>query len=107
MKFNEWTIDSLIEWLHLLKSGLDPHCKMMCFGEIHLYNGERKDGKPQEMVDDEAIDDKSDIPQQEKLSAEEFYEKFCLNCGSQRCEGIGTDWFEGCEYKELLKEEIK
>ena len=42
---------------------------------------------------------------QEKLSAEEFYEKFCSGCGSQRCEGIGTMWFDGCIYKELLKEE--
>ena len=43
--------------------------------------------------------------QQEKLSAEEFYEKFCSGCGSQRCEVIGTVWCEGCMYKELLKEE--
>ena len=50
MRFNEWTFESLIEWLSLSKSGLDPHCKAMCRGEIFLYNGERKDGKPQELV---------------------------------------------------------
>lgn len=55
------------------------------------------------MVDDKTVANETDTPQ-EKLSAEEFYEKFCLNCGSQRCEGIGTVWFEGCEYKEILKE---
>ena len=53
----------------------------------------------------DTVDYKSDVPQQEKLSAEEFYEKYCSFCGSQRCEGIGTIWFDGCMYKELLKEE--
>lgn len=55
MRFSEWTIDGLIEWLNLSKSGLDPHCKAMCRGEIHLYNGERKDGKPQELVGEENV----------------------------------------------------
>lgn len=32
----------------------------------------------------------------------EFYDKYCSLCGSQRCEGIGTEWFEGCKYKEQL-----
>ena len=50
------------------------------------------------------VDNEFHTPQ-EKLSAEEFYEKFCSHCGSLRCEGMGTVWFEGCEYKELLKEE--
>ena len=35
----------------------------------------------------------------------EFIERFCHNCGSQRCEGIGTDWFDGCQYKNHLKKE--
>lgn len=52
MKFNEWTIDSLIEWLALSKSALDPHCKAMCFGEVKLYNGDKKDGKPQIDIDE-------------------------------------------------------
>lgn len=29
----------------------------------------------------------------------QFIEKYCHNCGSQRCEGIGTDWFEGCRFR--------
>lgn len=57
MKFSGWTVDSLIEWLHLSKCGLDPHCKAMCFGEINLYNGERKDGKPQELVGENILDE--------------------------------------------------
>ena len=33
-----------------------------------------------------------------------FTQHYCHNCGSQRCEGIGTEWFEGCKYKEHLKD---
>lgn len=32
----------------------------------------------------------------------EFILKYCNNCGSQRCEGIGTDWFNGCEHRHEL-----
>lgn len=38
-----------------------------------------------------------------KLTQEEFVELHCHNCGSQRCEGIGTEWFDGCKFKEHLK----
>jgi hypothetical protein len=42
------------------------------------------------------------------LTAEEFIEKYCHNCGSQRCEGIGTEWFEGCRHRhELSKDDTK
>ena len=34
----------------------------------------------------------------------EFTEHYCHNCGSQRCEGVGTCWFEGCQHKEHLKD---
>lgn len=34
----------------------------------------------------------------------EFVQHYCHNCGSQRCEGVGTEWFEGCHYKEHLKD---
>lgn len=37
-----------------------------------------------------------------KLTDDEFVEKYCHNCGSQRCEGIGTDWFDGCQYRNEL-----
>lgn len=40
-----------------------------------------------------------------KLSEQEFLDKFCYKCGTQRCEGIGTEWFDGCQYKRYLKEE--
>ena len=33
------------------------------------------------------------------MNDKEFIEKYCHNCGTQRCEGIGTEWFEGCQYK--------
>ena len=48
----------------------------------------------------------NDVPSA-KLSAEEFIKKYCSNCGTQRCEGVGTEWFEGCMYKELLKTEAQ
>lgn len=40
----------------------------------------------------------------DKLTPEEFVETYCHNCGSQRCEGIGTVWFKGCRHKYELKE---
>lgn len=40
-----------------------------------------------------------------RLSAEEFCQEYCLNCGSQQCEGIGTEWFESCCFKNDLREE--
>lgn len=33
------------------------------------------------------------------MNDEKFIETYCHNCGSQRCEGIGTEWFAGCKYK--------
>lgn len=45
--------------------------------------------------------DKQDLS---KLTKEEFYEKYCSYCGSQRCEGIDTVWFDGCRHKEELLE---
>lgn len=33
------------------------------------------------------------------MNEKQFVETYCHNCGSQRCEGIGTEWFEGCKYK--------
>lgn len=38
MRFSEFPIDALIEWLKSAERGLDPHCKHKCYGEIHLYN---------------------------------------------------------------------
>lgn len=37
-----------------------------------------------------------------KLTEKEFIEEYCNNRGSQRCEGIGTEWFDGCSHKESL-----
>ena len=48
MKFNDWTLESLIEHLKSLQSAsserLDYQCVTRCSGEISVYNGERKDG---------------------------------------------------------------
>lgn len=36
------------------------------------------------------------------MNDKEFEETYCSNCGTQRCEGIGTDWFDGCKHKQEL-----
>lgn len=28
-----------------------------------------------------------------------FEQTYCFKCGTQRCEGIGTEWFKGCKYR--------
>ena len=33
------------------------------------------------------------------MNEKQFVETYCCNCGTQRCEGIGTEWFEGCRYR--------
>lgn len=33
------------------------------------------------------------------MNDKQFEQTYCSNCGSQRCEGIGTEWFEGCKYR--------
>lgn len=36
------------------------------------------------------------------LKEKKFISEYCNNCGSQRCEGINSEWFEGCKYKNFL-----
>lgn len=52
MKFNNWTIDELIDYLKRMKSApsyrLNPDCVPRCSGEFDIVNGERKDGKEKE-----------------------------------------------------------
>lgn len=36
------------------------------------------------------------------LTEEQFIKLYCNNCGSQRCEGINSEWFEGCKFKDQL-----
>lgn len=38
----------------------------------------------------------------ERLIKEDFVEKYCKNCGTQRCEGVDSYWFDGCKYKQFL-----
>lgn len=33
------------------------------------------------------------------MNKDEFIKTYCHNCGSQRCEGIDSEWFEGCRLK--------
>ena len=38
-----------------------------------------------------------------KLTEQEFIHKYCYGCGSQRCEGMGTPWFDGCQHRHELE----
>lgn len=37
------------------------------------------------------------------INMHEFHQKYCMFCGSQRCEGVG-EWLEGCEHYQKEKE---
>lgn len=54
MKFNNWKLDDLIEYLISMGSAsserLDYECVSRCYGEIDIINGERKDGKAKSLT---------------------------------------------------------
>ena len=57
----------------------------------------------------EAVDDYIDLKKEIEtnntainLTEEQFYNTHCKMCGSQRCEGVGTEWFDACKFKEYL-----
>lgn len=58
MRFSEWTLEEFINYLHLAKCGMDYTCRTMVSGEIHIYNGERKDGQPSLTIDELVGEDK-------------------------------------------------
>ena len=33
------------------------------------------------------------------MNDKQFVETYCHKCGTQRCEGIGSEWFEGCKQR--------
>ncbi len=39
------------------------------------------------------------------MTFEQFKETYCLMCGTQRCGGPGSKWFEGCRHREELEVE--
>lgn len=52
MKFNNWKLDELIEYLQLVRHSSDLNYKYVIrvSGEIHCFNGERKDGQEEEII---------------------------------------------------------
>lgn len=50
MMFKNWTLDDLINTLKLIRSSPDFKWEnvIRVSGEIHIFNGERKDGQPEE-----------------------------------------------------------
>lgn len=55
MKFNNWTLDALIEFLKSLRSApaerLDYKCVTRCSGEVFVFNGERKDSEEENCLE--------------------------------------------------------
>ncbi len=37
------------------------------------------------------------------MDVKQFTETYCYKCGTQRCEGIHTIWFDGCQHKGELE----
>lgn len=33
------------------------------------------------------------------MNDKQFMEIYCSACGTQRCEGIHSEWFKGCKYR--------
>ncbi len=50
MKFSGWSVEQLISYLSLCRQGMDYRCKTRVWGEIHIYNGERKDGQEEDTI---------------------------------------------------------
>lgn len=60
---------------------------------------ENQEGYIKELIEENKnLQDKIDSTSKEK----KFISKYCNKCGSQRCEGINSEWFEGCIYKNFL-----
>ena len=36
------------------------------------------------------------------ITTEQFEQIYCNTCGTQRCEGINSEWFDGCKFKDHL-----
>lgn len=45
------------------------------------------------------------VNKQQKLNEDQFFEKYCSLCGTQRCEGPGSPMFQGCLYRSELEKD--
>lgn len=85
--------------MYLPEAAMDEFYKSIkTLKSLNYYNNNS------EIVADNKIKDKHGIGIYKCEEPEEFAKLYCSNCGSQRCEGIGTPWFEGCMHKECLKD---
>jgi hypothetical protein len=52
MKFKDWNLDDLISTLKLIRTSPDFRYEnvIRVSGEIHVFNGERKDGQPEDEI---------------------------------------------------------
>lgn len=86
---------------------LTPYCSH-CGAKMELKSGVRK--VDCSMTEDEYNKGLNDlfegmIKAAKQLSKDEFIKNNCHNCGTQRCGGPDTEWFEGCSLKDELKKE--
>lgn len=58
MKFSNWKLNDLIEYLQLAKCGTDYTCETMVWGEIHIFNGEKKDGSKSVFIGESEDEDR-------------------------------------------------
>ncbi len=77
-----------------LKKIFNNNCQHLCID----YCIGRKDGTRCMIPSLDNISSKT-------FSREDFIEKYCHNCGTQRCEGIDSEWFESCKKKKFLRKE--
>ena len=76
--------------------------QMLCDDEW-AFMGDTIDKIFVEEVNENKIEDEHSDDAIEFEDSEEFAIHYCLNCGTQKCAGIGTVWFKGCGHKKHLK----
>lgn len=71
----------------------------MDFDELEALVGSIPDeyGERSKIVHEDVF--KDGVP---RLTTEQFTKLYCNNCGTQRCEGIKSEWFDGCKFKDHL-----
>ena len=77
---------------HLIGAGWNLHCTEHNSGYLSgllLYNENTQSCEKYEQII--------------QINKEEFIKKYCHQCGTQRCEGPDTEWFDGCQMKKFLR----
>ena len=98
----------LFEVFKIYKEDLKEEYSQLYYALLGWKDAHLKEllAKPIELVQpiENNLADMYGVDTMEFEDPKEFTQHYCHNCGSQRCEGVGTEWFEGCGYKEHLKD---